>query len=199
MPGSFAIQTVNKNNNNKKLQLLAHFPIVGLFLFLMVDIIMWPSECYFDCRHDATALYYCTVEFIVMGDEHRATYCICQHSPQFLCPAGEAEGAYCFCLVRPCVCEFVSAFNWGRWTIEDNRVPDCQRVPSWQSCTKLMGDLPKKLEYKQKRDNRGSPIAGKNTHVCVCGRVFLYCITIEDRGTKKQQRNLSWPRTAVFC
>ena len=53
-------------------------------------------------------------------------------------------------------------------TKEDNRVPGWKKVPSWKSCTKSMGAVAKKLEYKQKRDNRRSPIAGEYTLVCVC-------------------------------
>ena len=49
-----------------------------------------------------------------------------------------------------------------------------------------MGDLPKKLEYKQKRDKRGSPIAGKNTHGCVGVLVLYYDRGQRDKETTKK-------------
>ncbi len=52
-------------------------------------------------------------------------------------------------------------------TKEDNRAPGWVKVPIWNLCTKPMGAIAKKVESKQKRDNRRSPIAGVYTLGCV--------------------------------
>ena len=67
------------------------------------------------------------------------------------------------------MCEFVYAFKPGTYSItkEDQWVTGSGEVPSWKSCTKPIGAVAKKLEYKQNRDNRRCPIAGVYTHVCV--------------------------------
>ena len=55
--------------------------------------------------------------------------------------------------------------NWVPLTKEDDRVHGSGKVYSWKTRTKPMGAVAKSI-YKQKRDKRGSMVAGVYTLVC---------------------------------